>query len=116
MAAAGLPLADLLAVAAVAGTALLLGWLPGWLLAGYAAAVLAGLTVAGLHRLRICLRVGDQVGPDRDRGGAARRCCCCPGRRTRCRCSGWWWSPRWPLIAARTPGPRRCARRTAAAG
>ena len=62
VAAAGLPLADLLAVAAVAGTALLLGWLPGWLLAGYAAVVLAGLNATGLHRLRICLRTGDQAG------------------------------------------------------
>jgi lipopolysaccharide/colanic/teichoic acid biosynthesis glycosyltransferase len=62
VAAAGLPLADLLAVIAVAGTALLLGWLPGWLLAGYAAVVLAGLNATGLHRLRICLRTGDQAG------------------------------------------------------
>jgi lipopolysaccharide/colanic/teichoic acid biosynthesis glycosyltransferase len=62
VAAAGLPLADLLTVAAVAGTALLLGGLPGWLLAGYAALVLAMLAGAGLHRLRICLRVADQVG------------------------------------------------------
>jgi lipopolysaccharide/colanic/teichoic acid biosynthesis glycosyltransferase len=62
VATAGLPLADLLAVAAVAGTALLLGWLPGWLLAGYAALVVAALAGAGLHRLRICLRVADQAG------------------------------------------------------
>jgi lipopolysaccharide/colanic/teichoic acid biosynthesis glycosyltransferase len=62
VAAAGLPLADLLAVAAVAGTALLLGGLPGWLMAGYAALVVAALAGAGLHRLRICLRVADQVG------------------------------------------------------
>ncbi len=62
VAAAGLPLADLLAVAAVAGTALLLGGLPGWLLAGYAALVVAALAGAGLHRLRICLRVTDQAG------------------------------------------------------
>ena len=62
VAAAGLPLADLLAAAAVAGAALLLGGLPGWLLAGYAALVVAALAGAGLHRLRICLRVADQAG------------------------------------------------------
>jgi lipopolysaccharide/colanic/teichoic acid biosynthesis glycosyltransferase len=62
LAAAGLPLADLLAVAAVAGAAWLLGGLPGWLLAGYAALVVAALAGAGLHRLRICLRVTDQAG------------------------------------------------------
>ncbi|HTT49936.1 MAG TPA: sugar transferase [Streptosporangiaceae bacterium] len=64
VAAAGLPVTDLLALAAAAGSALLLGWFPGrgWLLAGYAAAVFVALGVAGLHRLRICLRVADQAG------------------------------------------------------
>jgi lipopolysaccharide/colanic/teichoic acid biosynthesis glycosyltransferase len=62
LAAVGLPLADLLTLAAVAGGGLLLSGLPGWLLAGYAAAVFAALYVLGLHRLRICLRVADQAG------------------------------------------------------
>ena len=46
----------------MAGAGLLLGWLPGWLLAGYAAVVFAAAAGMGLHRLRICLRVTDQVG------------------------------------------------------
>jgi lipopolysaccharide/colanic/teichoic acid biosynthesis glycosyltransferase len=62
LAAVGLPLADLLTLAAVAGGGRLLSGLPGWLLAGYAAAVFAALYVLGLHRLRICLRVADQAG------------------------------------------------------
>ena len=62
LAAAGLPLADLLTLAAVAGGGLLVSGLPGWLLAGYAAAVFAALHGQGLHRLRICLRVADQAG------------------------------------------------------
>jgi lipopolysaccharide/colanic/teichoic acid biosynthesis glycosyltransferase len=62
VAAAGLPLADLLTLAAVAGAGLLLRWLPGWLLAGYAVVVFAALHGTGLHRLRICLRVTDQAG------------------------------------------------------
>ena len=62
LAVAGLPVADLLVLAAVAGSALLAGWVPGWLLAGYVTAVFAALAVAGLHRLRICLRTGDQAG------------------------------------------------------
>ncbi len=44
------------------GTGLLLGWLPGWLLASYAAVVFAVAAGMGLHRLRICLRVADQAG------------------------------------------------------
>ena len=62
LAAAGLPLADLLTLATVGGTGLLLGWLPGWLLASYAAVVFAVAAGMGLHRLRICLRVADQAG------------------------------------------------------
>ena len=62
LAAAGLPLADLLTLAAVAGGGWLVSGLPGWLLAGYAAAVFAALHGQGLHRLRICLRVADQAG------------------------------------------------------
>jgi exopolysaccharide biosynthesis polyprenyl glycosylphosphotransferase len=55
---AALPAADLAALVtaiAVTGTA-------GWPAAVYAAAVLALLAGAGLHRLRICLRVSDQAG------------------------------------------------------
>jgi lipopolysaccharide/colanic/teichoic acid biosynthesis glycosyltransferase len=62
LAVTGLPLADLLTLAAVAGGGLLLSGLPGWLLAAYAAGVFAALYVLGLHRLRICLRVADQAG------------------------------------------------------
>jgi lipopolysaccharide/colanic/teichoic acid biosynthesis glycosyltransferase len=62
LAVTGLPLADLLTLAAVAGGGLLLSGLPGWLLAGYAVGVFAALYVLGLHRLRICLRVADQAG------------------------------------------------------
>jgi lipopolysaccharide/colanic/teichoic acid biosynthesis glycosyltransferase len=62
LAVAGLPLADLLTLAAVAGGGLLFSGLPGWLLAGYAVGVFAALYVLGLHRLRICLRVADQAG------------------------------------------------------
>jgi lipopolysaccharide/colanic/teichoic acid biosynthesis glycosyltransferase len=62
LAAVGLPAADGLVLAAVAGTGLLLGSRPGWLLAGYAALVFAALHAMGLHRLRICLRVADQAG------------------------------------------------------
>jgi lipopolysaccharide/colanic/teichoic acid biosynthesis glycosyltransferase len=62
LAVTGLPLADLLTLAAAAGGGLLLSGLPGWLLAGYAAGVFAALYVLGLHRLRICLRVADQAG------------------------------------------------------
>ena len=57
-----MPLADLTALAAVAAVAGLAGGLGGWLAAGYAAAVFAVLSATGLHRLRICLRVGDQSG------------------------------------------------------
>ena len=61
-AAVAMPLADLTALAAAAALAGLAGGLGGWLVAGYAAAVFALLSAAGLHRLRICLRVGDQSG------------------------------------------------------
>ncbi len=57
-----MPLADLMALAATAAVAGLAGGLGGWLLAGYAAAVFLVLSALGLHRLRICLRVGDQSG------------------------------------------------------
>ena len=62
LAVAGLPLADLLTLAAVAGGGLLFSGLPGWLLAGYPVGVFAALYVLALHRLRICLRVADQAG------------------------------------------------------
>jgi lipopolysaccharide/colanic/teichoic acid biosynthesis glycosyltransferase len=61
-AAVAMPLADLMALAAAAAAASLLGGLSGWLVAGYAAAVFLVLSAIGLHRLRICLRVGDQSG------------------------------------------------------
>ena len=57
-----MPLADLMALAAAAALASLLGGPGGWLLAGYAAAVFLVLSGLGLHRLRICLRVCDQSG------------------------------------------------------
>ena len=61
-AAVAMPLADLTALAAAAAVAGLAGGLSGWLAAGYAAAVFLVLSAIGLHRLRICLRVGDQSG------------------------------------------------------
>ncbi|MGE5289599.1 MAG: sugar transferase [Micromonosporaceae bacterium] len=48
-------LSALAAATAVAGTA-------GWPAAAYTAGVLAVLCISGQHRLRICLRVSDQVG------------------------------------------------------
>ena len=61
-AAVAMPLADLTALAAATAVAGLAGGLGGWLVAGYAAAVFLVLSAIGLHRLRICLRVGDQSG------------------------------------------------------
>jgi hypothetical protein len=61
-AAVAMPLADLMALAAAAAVAGLAGGLSGWLVAGYAAAVFLVLSGIGLHRLRICLRAGDQSG------------------------------------------------------
>jgi exopolysaccharide biosynthesis polyprenyl glycosylphosphotransferase len=59
-----MPLADAVALAAGAGWASLAGGFPagGWAVAGYAVLVFAALSVSGLHRLRICLRVSDQFG------------------------------------------------------
>jgi exopolysaccharide biosynthesis polyprenyl glycosylphosphotransferase len=56
--AAALPLADLVALAA----AIVVTARFSLLAAAYALAVLTALAVGGLHRLRICLRVSDQVG------------------------------------------------------
>jgi exopolysaccharide biosynthesis polyprenyl glycosylphosphotransferase len=53
-----LPLADAAALAAAIGVA----GRAGPVQAAYALAVLATLSAAGLHRLRICLRVADQAG------------------------------------------------------
>jgi exopolysaccharide biosynthesis polyprenyl glycosylphosphotransferase len=53
-----LPLADAVALAAAIGVA----GRPGLVQLGYAAAVFCVLAAAGLHRLRICLRVADQAG------------------------------------------------------
>ncbi len=77
-AALAMPLADLVALAAVAGWVSLAGgfagdWFPGdwftrdwftgsWAAAVYAVLVFVALSVSGLHRLRICLRVADQAG------------------------------------------------------
>jgi lipopolysaccharide/colanic/teichoic acid biosynthesis glycosyltransferase len=61
-AAVAMPLADLMALAAAAAVAGVAGGLSGWLVAGYMAAVFLVLSAIGLHRLRICLRVGDQSG------------------------------------------------------
>ena len=57
-----MPLADLTALVAATAVAAVAGGLSGWLVAGYAAAVFLVLSAIGLHRLRICLRVGDQSG------------------------------------------------------
>ena len=82
VAAAALPLADGLTLAAVAAAAALAGWPAdrwlgsgragggwagggwpgGWLLAGYLTVVFLALSASGLHRLRISLRVADQSG------------------------------------------------------
>ena len=61
-AAVAMPLADLTALVAAVAIAGLAGGLGGWLIVGYAAAVFLVLSAIGLHRLRICLRVGDQSG------------------------------------------------------
>jgi lipopolysaccharide/colanic/teichoic acid biosynthesis glycosyltransferase len=53
-----LPLADFAALV----PAVLLAGAAGWPAVGYCAGVLAVLAGTGLHRLRICLRVSDQVG------------------------------------------------------
>ncbi len=58
MAAAALPLADLLGLTAAYAVAGRLGWPT----TAYVLAVLAVLAASGLHRLRICLRVSDQAG------------------------------------------------------
>jgi lipopolysaccharide/colanic/teichoic acid biosynthesis glycosyltransferase len=63
-----MPLADVVALAAGAGWASLAGGFPAgwpagdWAVAGYAVLVFVALSVSGLHRLRICLRVADQAG------------------------------------------------------
>lgn len=60
--AAVLPLTDAAALtAALAAASIVAGW-PGWLAVGYPATALVALWVSGLHRLRICMRVSDQVG------------------------------------------------------
>ena len=57
-----MPLADLMALAAAVAAAGLLGTLGGGLILGYAAAVFLVLSAIGLQRLRISLRVTDQLG------------------------------------------------------
>jgi lipopolysaccharide/colanic/teichoic acid biosynthesis glycosyltransferase len=63
-----MPLADLVALAAGTGWASLAGGFAGggptgnWAVAAYAVVVFVALSVSGLHRLRICLRVADQAG------------------------------------------------------
>ena len=67
-AAVAMPLTDAVAVAAGVGWAslaggFLAGWPAGdWAVAAYAVLVFVALSVSGLHRLRICLRVADQAG------------------------------------------------------
>jgi lipopolysaccharide/colanic/teichoic acid biosynthesis glycosyltransferase len=67
-AAVAMPLSDALALAAGAGWASLGGGLPAgwpageWAVAAYGVLVFVALSVSGLHRLRICLRVADQAG------------------------------------------------------
>ena len=57
-----LPGADLLALAGAAGVSWAATGRAGWLYAGYCCAALLAMSVSGLHRLRICLRVSDQLG------------------------------------------------------
>ncbi len=60
--AAVLPGADVLALAAAAGLLWAATGRPGWPEAGYCCAALVAMSVSGLHRLRICLRMSDQIG------------------------------------------------------
>ncbi len=60
--AAALPGADVLALAAAAGLSWNASGRPGWLYLGYCCAALLAMSVSGLHRLRICLRLSDQLG------------------------------------------------------
>ena len=60
--AAALPGADVLALAAAAGLSWSASGRPGWLYLGYCCATLLAMSVSGLHRLRICLRMSDQLG------------------------------------------------------
>jgi lipopolysaccharide/colanic/teichoic acid biosynthesis glycosyltransferase len=57
-----MPLADVLALGAALAWVIMSTGLPGWLAGAYAGLVLVALSVSGLHRLRICLRVADQAG------------------------------------------------------
>ena len=57
-----MPLADLMALVAAVAAAGLLGGLSSGLILGYAAAVFLVLSAIGLQRLRISLRVTDQLG------------------------------------------------------
>ncbi|MGO9217719.1 MAG: nucleoside-diphosphate sugar epimerase/dehydratase [Streptosporangiaceae bacterium] len=62
-AAVAMPLADVAALgAAFACVTMSTGFPRGWAAAAYAALVFLALSVSGLHRLRICLRVADQAG------------------------------------------------------
>jgi exopolysaccharide biosynthesis polyprenyl glycosylphosphotransferase len=60
--AAALPGADVLALAAAAGLSWNASGRPGWPYLGYCCAALLAMSVSGLHRLRICLRMSDQLG------------------------------------------------------
>jgi exopolysaccharide biosynthesis polyprenyl glycosylphosphotransferase len=60
--AAAMPCADVLALAAAASLTWIAAGRPGWPEAGYLSAVLMAMSVSGLHRLRICLRLSDQLG------------------------------------------------------
>jgi exopolysaccharide biosynthesis polyprenyl glycosylphosphotransferase len=60
--AAMLPGADVLALAAAAGASWSVIGRPGWPELGYWSAALVAMSGSGLHRLRICLRMSDQLG------------------------------------------------------
>jgi lipopolysaccharide/colanic/teichoic acid biosynthesis glycosyltransferase len=60
-AAVAMPLADVVALGAALGWVTLSTWFPA-AAAAYAVLVFVSLSISGLHRLRICLRVADQAG------------------------------------------------------
>jgi lipopolysaccharide/colanic/teichoic acid biosynthesis glycosyltransferase len=57
-----MPLADAAALGGALACVIMTTGLPGWRAGAYAGLVFVALSVSGLHRLRICLRVADQAG------------------------------------------------------